>query len=542
MWQSEQPEGEMMDETAEAPQEQVQAAPAGLFARRSSGLVREVGALDTLLYGVAAIALPYTVFIVAAWVNYPGASMELAIILTVAGAIPAGITYALFASVYPRSGGEYVFLSRVIHPVIGFTMSVSQAFWQAFYVGINGAFWALFGLSPMFAILAVQADSTALADISTFFTKDYGIFLTGFAGVLFFTVMLIRGAKVFFRVQRWALFIAFASMGLMIFVLFLGTIGVIDFKQNFDALAGSGAYDKAAASKTDLTPGFSLTETLKFMIWPAFSLAFSVLAVAFGGEIRNIKRSTAIGIPGAMAISGIAMLALAAFTVGTTGADFLLSTSANGLEINAPPFMNVYASIAGDSTVLTVLMNLWILILMPYAIGVALLYSSRCVLAWSIDGIMPKQLADVSPRSHAPVKATLLIALIGVIMLALYAFTDLLAILAGLLGIVIVFLAVNIAGILFPYLKPEVYRNSPARITFLGLPLIVVTGTLGSIFLAFIGIRAAIDDSFGANTPTSVRMTIIVLVASVVWFYVARAIGKRRGEDIDRRFTEIPID
>jgi amino acid transporter len=533
-----------MEGTVGARKEQVQAGPAGLFARRSSGLVREVGALDTLLYGVAAIVVPYTVFVIPALINYPGASMELAVIITVAGAIPAGFTYALFAAAYPRSGGEYVFLSRVIHPVFGFTMSVSQAFWQAFYVGINGAFWALFGLSPLFAILAVQAESQALADISTFFTKDYGIFLTGGAAVVFFTTMLIRGAKVFFRVQRWALFVAFASLALMIFVLFLGTVGALDFEQKLNDLAGSGSYQEAmSGADVDLDPAFSLNQTLLYMIWPAFSLAFSVLAVSFGGEIRNIKRSTAIGIPGAMIISGLAMLALVGFTAGTVGLDFLLATSASGtLPVEAPAFMNVFASIAADNVILTVLMNLWILILMPYAVGVALLYSSRCVLAWSIDGIMPKQLSDVSPRSHAPVKATLVVATVGVILLTLYAFTDLFAILSGLLGIVIVFLAVNLAGILFPFLRPDVYRNSPARITVAGVPLIVITGVLGSIFLGFVGIRAAIDDSFGANTPTSIRMTVIVLVVAVVWFYVARAIGKRRGEDIDRRFEEIPID
>lgn len=534
-----------MSTHAETGAEEIQTGPAGLFARRSSGLVREVGPTDTLLYGVAAIVIPYVVFIVAALVNYPGASIELAIALSAAGAIPAGLTYALFAAAYPRSGGEYVFLSRVIHPVVGFTMSVSQAFWQAFYVGINGAFWALFGLAPMFAILGAQTGSDTLADISTFFTKDYGIFIAGFCAVAFFASMLVRGARVFFRVQRWSLFVAFASMGLMIAVLFLTAVGVIDFQDKFDSLAGAGAYDSVlrdGAQATDLHPAFSLASTLDFMIWPMFSIAFSVLAVSFSGEIRNVKRSQLIGIPGSMVISGLLLIALSWFALAGVGRDFNLAASSVEFPIDAPAYINVYASIAGGSTVLTVLMNLWILILMPYAVGVAMLYSSRAAMAWSIDGVMPKQLGEVSPRSHAPVKATLLIAAIGTILLAVYAFTDLLAILSGLLGMGVVFFAVSFAGMLFPFIKRDVYENSPANIKVLGLPLMTITGAIASVVLGFVMYRAVVDDAFGANTPTSLRMTVIVIAAAIVWFYAARWIGKSRGENIDQRFSEIPIE
>src|SRR3981081_4961921 len=87
-------------------------APAGVFTRASSGLVPQVRTDDVMFYGWQQIALGYIIFIVAAWQFYPGASMELAtLIATVAGLFIAGC-YALLSMVYPRSGGDYVVMSR----------------------------------------------------------------------------------------------------------------------------------------------------------------------------------------------------------------------------------------------------------------------------------------------------------------------------------------------------------------------------------------------------------------------------------------------
>ena len=114
----------------------------GVFTRASSGLVRQVRTTDVFFFGFTTIALSYIVFTILSWSAYPGASMELATIIAIVGALGIGGTYALFASMYPRSGGEYVFLSRTLHPLVGFALSFSFAFWQMFYLGLNGAFFA----------------------------------------------------------------------------------------------------------------------------------------------------------------------------------------------------------------------------------------------------------------------------------------------------------------------------------------------------------------------------------------------------------------
>src|ERR1035437_10658265 len=125
----------------------------GLFVRQSSGLVRDIGTRDTIFYGLNAITIAYVTFTMTSWAFYPGASYEWSTVLTTVGAIGVGVVYALLAGVYPRSGGEYVFLSRIVRPDLGFVVSFVQTFWYIFYFGVDGAFFSIYGLAPMFSTL-----------------------------------------------------------------------------------------------------------------------------------------------------------------------------------------------------------------------------------------------------------------------------------------------------------------------------------------------------------------------------------------------------
>jgi amino acid transporter len=520
--------------------------PGGLFVRQSSGLVREVGTADTLFYGLAQIGLAFVIFTIAAWAAYPGASIELATLFTVLGTLAVGITYALFSIAYPRSGGEYVFLSRVVHPLPGFVVSFGQAFWEAFYVGLNGAFLSLFGLAPLFGALGLQTGSAALTDLGEFFTQPLGMFLVGTTVILFFATVLTRATRTFFRVQRGFLLVAGASLALTFVVLLLGAVGVYDFEANLEARAGPGAYatvlSSAREAGTDLSPGFDLGQTLSFMVYPAFSILFAVLSVSFGGEIRNIKRSQIVGIPGAMVVAGAILILFPLLLREAVGTEFLRAASGGEFPLALEPLANTFTYLIADNPLLTLLMGIWTVVLIPYGGGVAMLYASRAVLAWSMDGVAPAALSDVSPRRHAPAKAVIAVALVGEVMLALYAFTDMFAVLSGLLGFAIGFIAVTLAGVVFPRLKRDVFDGSAAAIRVGGVPLITVTGAIGSLFLAFIIYRTFVDDAQGANTPASIRTAAGVLVVGAVWFLVARALQRRRGTNIDQRFAEIPFE
>jgi amino acid transporter len=521
---------------------------AGTFTRKSSGLVRQVGTADTFFYGMMQIAVAYVVFIVATWALYPGSSMELATFIVLFGAIALGLVYALFSSVYPRSGGEYVFLSRTTHPGVGFVSSFVMTFWQSYYFGVNGAFLALFGLGPLFAVLGLQLDSSALTDISSFFAKDYGIFLTGASVVLFFAVIQSRGMKLYFTIQKHASYVVLVSLGITLLVLLLTATGAIDFASHFDKLAGSGAYDRVTADATaagaNLHPGTKLGPTLEFMIWPAFSLFFAVLSVSFSGEIKNVKRGQMIGITSAMVVSAFLLIALMFLGRKAVGTEWLLAaTSPDGsFPLDTGAFINVLAMMAGGNWFLSIVEDLWVILIIMFVAGTTLVYSSRAMLAWGLDGMAPERLSAVSEKRHTPGVAIATTSLLALALLAVFSFTDEFRILSGLGGMGATFFVACVIGAVFPYIKRDTFEASPAAIRWGGIPLMTIAGTVGAIFLGYLVTRSFVDDAFGATSSTTIRTNIGVLVVGILWYLVARAVRAKEGVDMSKRFAEIPVE
>ena len=441
-----------------------------------------------------------------------------------------------------------MFLSRTVHPTYGFVVSFMQVFWQAFYFGITGAFWAIYGWSPLFTTLGLLAKSQALTNLGSFFGSNWGIFLSGVVMVLVLGGLLFRGAKVYFTFQRWAVWIALGSVALVIVVLALTAAGVFNFKGNFDALAGAGAYDKvittAQSSGTNLNPGFSFGATMNFLIWPAFSILFAINSVSFSGEIKNVKRGQLFGITGAMVWAGLIMIALMFFIRAAVSDQFLLAASSVGSKFPLPisPWLNLLASIATNNPLLTILMNLYVLLLIPYAGGAGALYSSRALMAWGLDGVAPERVADVSERYHSPSWAILVAVVIALAALTVYAFTSLLVTLSGLIGFATAFCLTSLAAIVFPAIKKDAYEGSPAAITIGGIPLISVAAVVASVTLLWVIYRAVIDSAFGANTPFSLWLNAGVIVAAIVWYVVARWYRQRQGIDIAARYKEIPVE
>jgi len=519
---------------------------AGVFTRASSGLVRQVATRDVFFFSWQSIALAYIVFVVLAWGAYPGASMELAALLAMISGAAIAACYGLVASIYPRSGAEYVFLSRTLHPAVGMTLSFSYAFWMMFYIGINGALFSLFAVSPVLAGIGVQAHNPALLDVANWFSGPTGTFVGGSAVVLLMGYLHYRGAGGYFRWQRWATYLSMVSLAVTVVVLSLAAAGVLDFQANFDELAGSGSYDKVVADGTaagaaPVAP-FSLAETGKFLLWPAFLLWFPITAVSFSGEVKDVRRGQLLGMVGSVVAAGIAFIALVFLYRGAFGADFLLSAAAAGVPLDAPPQVPFFTAIAGGNVLLTVLTGLWVVAIALFVTGATVMYPTRTMLAWSIDGMAPRRLADVNDRYHSPHWTILICVAVAEVTLALYAFTDLLGLVSGLLGVLTNILVVCLWCALLPFLRRQTFENSPIAWRIRGVPVLTILAVAAVAFIAPIMYRLLKDATYSPNLAFVGWGPVIVLAAGFWWFIGWRAYRKRRGIDVDRRYAEIPIE
>jgi amino acid transporter len=516
-----------------------------VFTRASSGLVRQVRASDVFFFGFTTIALSYIVFTILSWSAYPGASMELATLIAIVGALGIGGTYALFASMYPRSGGEYVFLSRTLHPLVGFALSFSFAFWQMFYLGLNGAFFAQFAVSPTLAGIATVAGSQGLLDVANWFGSPAGIFAGGLFLIISMSLLHWRGAAVYFRWQRWGAWLAIASLIVTAGVLLLGATGALDFPAAFDGIAGSGAYDQVIADGTAAgtlpAAPFDLGSTLNFVLWPAFSIWFAITATAFSGEVKNVQRGMLVGMVSSQIITGLIFVLLMFLYRSAFGNDFLLAASA-GVPLDAPPFVPVFTGILGGNAILSILTGVWVLAIALFVGGTVIPYATRALLAWGIDGMAPSKVADVNDRYHSPHWAIAVTAVVAVLVLALYAFTTSLTIVSGFFAFALSFAVVCIWGTIFPFVRREQFENSPIAKYVAGIPLITITGLVGSIFSLFGLYRLTQDEVFTLDRGFAVIGAFVVVGVGAAWYLAATAYRRSQGVDVAARYREIPIE
>ena len=112
-----------------------------LFVRQSTGLVREASAIDAAIFNAVFSApvgatLAWGVFFALA--AFPGSDLVTATLIAFVLNIPVLIMMSLLAASMPRTGGDYVWVSRILSP----PLAVVSNFGAAFSALIGATFWA----------------------------------------------------------------------------------------------------------------------------------------------------------------------------------------------------------------------------------------------------------------------------------------------------------------------------------------------------------------------------------------------------------------
>jgi amino acid transporter len=502
-----------------------------------------------MYYGWEQIAIAYVIFIVFAWQFYPGANLALSVVIATVTGIFLAMCYALVSVVYPRSGSDYVAMTRILSPGFGMTLTMSMTFWQIFYIGVNGVFVPKYGIAPMLSTLGVQMHSPGLISAGSWVAGNWGLFISGTTVVILMGILQGRGLGLYFKWQRWASYVAFGSLLFTVLILILAATGVFSFVHNFNSLAGPDAYQHvlsaAKASGHNLTPHFSLKETAFFALWPAFSIWFAVLSVSFAGEVKDSARGQLIGINAAMITMGIAMIVLFWLYQVVFGSQFLLASSmlpASKFPIHALPYVSVFTGIASGSPVVTVLTSIWIIAILLFVGGTNLVYGSRALLAWSLDGMGPKWFSTVSDKYHTPVRTILLCCGLTEIVTILFSFTGLVSALTSFLGQCIPFMGVSLAAILFPILRKKTFEDSPIAYRIGGIAVISVLGTASLVGVVLAFWRLLVDNNYGANSNLSIWSSAGVFAFGWVWYAGFKLYQRQKGVDVELRFKEIPVE
>ena len=531
-----------------------------LFVRQSTGLVREASALDAAIFNAvfsAPVGATLAIGILWSLSAFPGADPIAATIIAVVLNIPVLIMMALLASSMPRTGGDYVWVSRILAPPV----AMISNFAAALSAMIGATFWArffpVFALGPILVSLGVLFDNATMVEWGTNFqTKTEWVFAGGLSMIVLMTAILISGLRTTFRWQNAFWLIAMFGT----FVAFLAFLvgGSADFNANFNALnakfgGGTTADIIAAAGTAGAAPDATKLDAtaptvfaiMVFMMWNWWSVYLSgelksaasrarQLSVMFGGLLWD----------GVFIVLGLILF----FKVVPYDLAVALNTAGNtAYAIPSGPWYQFLASLVQNIPVLAVVvLGSFLFWSLPAMVGNTFM-PIRTAFAWAFDRVLPEKLADVNERTHSPVPAILLIMALVTAMLAWSVVsTDFFTWLAlGVEAGVVCIVIVGIAALAFPSRRPDLYQASPANVRFLGIPVLYIVAPLSIVVMLFLtwctvnypALALAGNKDNLWQIPAFMGMIVVIGLAI---FYAAKFIRRSQGIDIDLVYRELP--
>ena len=540
-----------------------------LFVRNATGLVREVSRWDALIMNTLGmnVALGAIFMLLQAPGDFPGGNMLLAIgIGTLVMAFTLLWVYSEFAAAMPRAGGDYVFVSRALHPIAGWLLSWSQGLWLIFFwIGFNAWFALTFAAPVAMTTLGAVTGHSGWITLSNSLvskphfigiTTQWWVILFGTVLTFGFAALLIYGSRSYWRVQKWLFAIAGLSIVLVALLLLIRGNQIAAAWTKFATVNKGLAYNNIipaakAAGFTGNGAHFSMTATLLMLPWVFFVVGYAQGSAQIGGEVKRASRSQYFAMVGGVLING-AVLAFIVWAyqhaVGHTWAaslSYLNNTNAAKLALpgGVPAGINLIASLLTGSVPLLLIIGVGFILWALMGTPLSTLQATRYMLAWSLDRVAPRQLGDVSDNYHTPIKAILLCAVTGEI--ALFALVQIpqASLLGALLAQIAAFIVVSIAGIAYPYRLKAVWESGGGRRIF-GIPAVVLAGAGGVIALGVLlgefVLNSSISSTFAVTRRLSIEFMAGAVVLGVIWYVVAWLLNKRKGFNLGLSYREIP--
>jgi amino acid transporter len=526
-------------------------ASPGLYTRQATGLVREISVGSNIALNVSFVSLPLAVLIATqAPFAFPGASPFWVTVFAATLCVFPVLMYGLFMAVMPRSGGDYVFVSRTVDPWVGFAANFNITAWYLLVIAYFGYLLAPFGFSSAFTTLGVAAHNgwfvKAGATLGT--SKNWGFVVGAITLVL---VALMMSLSLHRALQIFKVLFALSLVGIVLSIVLLLIHGRGDFVGAVGKFGGN--YDKiiADAHKAGYSgsTGFDLKNTVLAMPLAFASFGYAIVTAYAGGEVRSPRSSGMRAMLWSLLISGALVAVLMGLSSRTFGNNFLGSAtflSNNGdkaYPFGSPSFFFFYVSMLTSSKLLIGLISLSFIVAFIVALPATFLIATRNLFAWSFDRILPDKVADVNPRTHSPIVANVITLIVTLIYLALIVWgsSKFLEIFftAGLAEL-LTFFVVALTAIAFPFRRKALYEGSPIRRSIAGLPVIAWLGIISLGVYALFFYPLATNDTLGANSSTGWWATAIIAAIAIVIYPISYLINKSRGVDLGLSFKQLP--
>lgn len=561
-----------------------------VFVRKATGLVREIGFLTAILIvmcNVIGLGWQKRLFQFTGKAIIPENTYVLGLPPIVMAFILVGIVvlftvwiFAILGAAMPRSGGGYVYISRIIHPVVGYVGSFIEYWSIAVSYGLIGT--AVFEAVLIYAWMAGWGTAWATPEV---------LLVGGMIIVILFAALAsfgIRMAGILLQTIFWVP----AAITIVLYGILLTTTpsNISAGIQNLTTFTPSYFTNQALGQgmATAFTGDYwgAVDVAILGAYWAYIGFAASTFVA---GEIKEVAKS----LPKTLFIANgfIILLYITISYVSASAARMVGEVTSGG---NTFTFFSSYAFMsygAGGSLPAGVgkawMPNIagfaasgagmsWFLALIPIfaALWVAndippfILTSSRIIFAMAFDRVLPEKLAEVNERWHTPIYAvlvTMLVAFVGnfaesnvfvdsasslylgagnIVGTFLNADTG---VVATDIWDVIFFLLASLAGLMFIFRKKDIYERSAYKPSIGGLHIVTAVGLIATVTNIWLLWRITLGWPWDyptmypdGGTWSAWAMTVILIVVALILYYYYKSKGSRIGVDYSTIYAEIP--
>ena len=529
------------------------------FAREATGLVRTLGFTDQFIISQAIIVVVngFVLTFLNAPVFFPGANLAAVFAL---GSIPAfamSYVYAKMSAGMPRSGGDYVWSTRILGPVFGSIQFIFLLI-TTLIVGITLSTWSEVSIAISQLIYAFGVTTNNSGMVSSAISLAQPGFGTGYILatilVIIFVAISIFGLRLFAWFQRAGIFLYYLSTaGFIIVLLLIDPKTVPSLFNTAMSAAGSSfsgvTYASVTATAVTTPTDWITPSVLAAIPWGFLTFTGFNYGAYLAGETRSVKsvmwKSLFVSvIVTVVLLVGMAFLVYRDFSADfINGASYIQAHSASTFP--TLPTTSFLASITSPGAAIFVGLSLligWLIVCVAYIVTI-----SRMIFAASFDRLLPLGLANVSDRLHSPRNAVIVAGVLSWIFVSIYMLSNSFFVTWLQLGLIapIGYLLPLLAAMLFPFVKKDLFKSTVGQ--FASSAGLAITGLIGVVAFAFYLVALSVPLNgplgtvfLGSNLLLAYSIVALVVIAGVVMYAWAAAHARGIGVDLKKVYSEIP--
>jgi len=495
-----------------------------LFVRESSGLRKEVSSLDAIMLNLGNMSAGVALFTGISPYISQGGVIWIASIIGLLLTLPQAYMYTALASKIPRTGGDYIWISRILNGPLGVVMAFALMLESTAFFALVAYFFSSAVGTVISTIGSLDGISSLVSLSSTLSAPIYSYLL----GAVLFGVIIafnIFRAKWGYALVSISGIIALLTTLIAMVVIALNLGDFSTAIKPFLTSQGITPPSHYSIAPFNLGATFAILPLLAIFTYPWMQ---AVPAVA--SELKKTKY-VAYGIFGPLLITGFLV------TIG-----FLLLYIAGGYSFTTYEFINngfVY-------TFWTVAIGLTTNYILQWIIGIGLMVWEFSILAYGVvvfaryifamafDRVFPEIFTRLN-KQGSPVFTHLfdLALTLGLLVLPVISISGATALYGAIVIGMVYFFIVSITGTIYGIKEHKI---------------LVPISIFSAAYFIFLTYEAVTNPAFGfiqsngVPNPVTLGFVIGSFVIGGAIYGVSRYINKRKGINIDLIYKEIPPD